>query len=563
MNRRSSIRSKFSRVSLLLICLALLGAAALAAAPALAAPAAQAPTPTPDPALDPTPLPGVPVRLGGRLLYYVYNNLGPLSAAERAALTEKKLATLAGDPFAPPLEIVLAETEQGISLMAGDLVLLTVTSADAAAQGLSRDEFAQSVAETIVDAVHDYRQQITPQARIKAGLVALGILFVVIAILVLLNGLFERLEQNADKAGAVQEQGDLIASTGIYHSGLWRKLVHLLVTIARVVVVLVMLFIVLPFILNLFPFTREIAQHLIAFLRETFSEIWSWLNENRTNFLTILLVILATYGLTRLVRAIFAEIEQGTIHFRNFDRDWAPFTSRIINFLLLVGAAIVIFPYIPGSDSEAFQGIAIFLGALFTLSSTAAVANIVSGVIQTYTGAFRVGDVIRINETVGTVIEKRLLTTRVRTFKQEDVSFPNSLVMNVSVVNYSSLAKDAGVVLYTTVTIGYDVPWRTVHSLLLGAAANVEGFLKAPPPFVLQTSLDDYYISYQLNAYTKSPQIMPLLYSQLHQNIQDAFNQAGVEIMSPAFTALRDGNTVTIPPESRPPDYRAPGFRME
>jgi small-conductance mechanosensitive channel len=562
-NRRSSIRSKFSRVSLLLICLALLGAAALAAAPALAAPAAQAPTPTPDPALDPTPLPGVPVRLGGRLLYYVYNNLGPLSAAERAALTEKKLATLAGDPFAPPLEIVLAETEQGISLMAGDLVLLTVTSADAAAQGLSRDEFAQSVAETIVDAVHDYRQQITPQARIKAGLVALGILFVVIAILVLLNGLFERLEQNADKAGAVQEQGDLIASTGIYHSGLWRKLVHLLVTIARVVVVLVMLFIVLPFILNLFPFTREIAQHLIAFLRETFSEIWSWLNENRTNFLTILLVILATYGLTRLVRAIFAEIEQGTIHFRNFDRDWAPFTSRIINFLLLVGAAIVIFPYIPGSDSEAFQGIAIFLGALFTLSSTAAVANIVSGVIQTYTGAFRVGDVIRINETVGTVIEKRLLTTRVRTFKQEDVSFPNSLVMNVSVVNYSSLAKDAGVVLYTTVTIGYDVPWRTVHSLLLGAAANVEGFLKAPPPFVLQTSLDDYYISYQLNAYTKSPQIMPLLYSQLHQNIQDAFNQAGVEIMSPAFTALRDGNTVTIPPESRPPDYRAPGFRME
>ena len=170
---------------------------------------------------------------------------------------------------------------------------------------------------------------------------------------------------------------------------------------------------------------------------------------------------------------------------------------------------------------------------------------------------------IRIADITGMVIEKRLLTTLVRTYKQEDVSFPNSLIMNASVVNYSALARTSGLVLYTTVTIGYDVPWRTVHGLLLEAAEKTPGLLKDPAPFVLQTSLNDYHVSYQINVYTKEAERMPRIYSLLHENIQDGFNQAGIEIMSPAFSALRDGNTVTLPEENRPSGYKTPGFRVE
>jgi small-conductance mechanosensitive channel len=266
--------------------------------------------------------------------------------------------------------------------------------------------------------------------------------------------------------------------------------------------------------------------------------------------------------LIRLERAFFDEVKNGGIRLRGFEPEWGPFTGRMIAFLLIVLAVIVAFPYLPGSDSDAFKGITIFLGALFTISSASAVTNIVSGVIQTYTGSFRVGDVIKIGEITGIVLEKRLLTTRIRSFKNETVSIPNSGVINSNVINYTALARAKGLILFTTITIGYDAPWQQVHQLLIAAALATPDILPDPEPFVLQTSLNDYHVSYQINCYTRNAERMPRTYSALHANIQDMFNQAGVEIMSPTFTALRDGNTVTIPPEDRPMDYQAPAFRI-
>jgi small-conductance mechanosensitive channel len=221
------------------------------------------------------------------------------------------------------------------------------------------------------------------------------------------------------------------------------------------------------------------------------------------------------------------------------------------------------FPYLPGAGSDAFKGVSLFVGVLFSLGSSGAVGNIVAGVVLTYTNAFRVGDRVQIGETVGDVVERTMLVTRVRTIKNVDITIPNGTVLASQVINFTTQAADRGLILHSTVTIGYDVPWRQVHELLIAAAGATENVLAEPAPFVLQTSLDDFYVSYQINAYTELPAVMAQTYSLLHQNIQDRFNEAGVEIMSPHYGALRDGNQATIPADHLAKGYRAPTFRLE
>jgi small-conductance mechanosensitive channel len=221
---------------------------------------------------------------------------------------------------------------------------------------------------------------------------------------------------------------------------------------------------------------------------------------------------------------------------------------------------VVIFPYLPGSHSPAFKGVSVFLGVLFSLGSTSAVANIVAGIMLTYMRPFKAGDRVKIAETVGDIAERSLLVTRIRTIKNINVTVPNSLVLASHIVNYSSLSEKEGIILSTTVTIGYEAPWARVHELLLAAAAATAELLKEPAPFVLQTALNDYHVSYELNAYTENPAAMARIYSLLHANIQDQFNAAGVEIMSPAYAGLRDANAPAMPGAAK--TQQAPSFKI-
>ena len=223
---------------------------------------------------------------------------------------------------------------------------------------------------------------------------------------------------------------------------------------------------------------------------------------------------------------------------------------------------IVIFPYLPGSKSPAFQGISIFLGVLFSLGSTSAVANVVAGVILTYMRAFKLGDRVKIADTIGDVIEETLLVTRIRTIKNVEITIANAMVLSSHIINFSASAQREGLILHTAVTIGYDAPWRTVHQLLIDAALATEHILKEPKPFVFQTALDDFYVHYEVNAFTDQPNRMAAIYSDLHQNIQDKFNEKGVEIMSPHRSSVRDGNPIAIPDEYLPKDYVPPAFRL-
>ena len=206
----------------------------------------------------------------------------------------------------------------------------------------------------------------------------------------------------------------------------------------------------------------------------------------------------------------------------------------------------------------AFKGISVFIGILFSLGSTSAVANLIAGYIIIYRNLFNEGDRVRIADFSGTVIKTGLQVIYLRTIKNEEITVPSSLIVNSHVTNYSALARQQGLILHTAVTIGYDVPWRQVHALLLMAAEKTSGLLRDPKPFVLQKSLDDFYVAYELNAYTNDPQKMERTYSELHMNIQDAFNEYGVQIMSPSYRGDPEQPKVVSKEQWYAPPAKAP-----
>jgi small-conductance mechanosensitive channel len=341
------------------------------------------------------------------------------------------------------------------------------------------------------------------------------------------------------------------------------RLAQTLIRYSRYVVILLLLLVYLSVVFSIFPQTRGVVTSLLDILLGALGDGWEAFISYLPKLLNLAIVILITYYALKLIHFFFGAIAKGTISFRNFYPEWAEPTYQIVRVLVIALAIVAAFPYIPGSDSPAFQGITIFMGALFSLGSTSVVANIVAGLVLTYTRAFKIGDRVQIADTIGDVTERTLLVTRVRTIKNVDITIPNSMVLSSHIINYSALSLEKRLILPATVTIGYDSPWRDVHTALIRAAQSTPGILPEPKPFVLQTSLDDFYVSYELNAYTDQPNQMAVIYSDLHQNIQDSFNEAGIEIMSPHYSALRDGNRTTVPEDYLPKKYRPPSFRVK
>jgi small-conductance mechanosensitive channel len=330
----------------------------------------------------------------------------------------------------------------------------------------------------------------------------------------------------------------------------------------RMVALVITLYIAVPAILSLFPWTREWVSYLLPYLMTPVYQIFWGFVGFLPNLLSIIVILVVTRYFLRFVRAVSAEIKRESIVFPGFHSEWADPTSKLLSFIVIVFAVVLISPYLPGFGSPAFQGISIFLGVLLSLGSTAAIANVVAGTALTYMRPFKIGDRVQIADAVGDVIEKTLLVTRMRTIKNVEITIPNALVLGSQMINFSAMAADPGLILHTKVTIGYDAPWRRVHELLIGAGTTTRFVVEEPPPFVLQTSLDDFSISYELNVYTKEPSRSLEILSELHERIQDRFNEAGIEIMSPHFSALRDGNLPAMPADYLPPEAMSKGFRI-
>lgn len=309
---------------------------------------------------------------------------------------------------------------------------------------------------------------------------------------------------------------------------------------------LILLVMGLTYALSFFPGTQGIASGIIESLYGIFHGFGTTILSFVPNLITLLFILIATRYTLKLLHFFYEGIQNNRIRIFGLHKDLAEPTYQILRFLTFALATVAAYPYLPGSNSPVFRGITIFAGFLLSLGSTSLVTNIVSGVVLTYTRGLRIGDRVRIGATTGDVVERTMLVTRIRTIKNVVVSIPNSMVINNEIINYSALTARDGLILNTTITIGYDVAWRKVYDLLIRSALATRDIRNSPKPFVLQTSLDDYYVSYELNAYTSNPKRMALIYSELHQNIQDQFNRADVEIMSPAYTAYRRGDQSTI-----------------
>ncbi len=335
-----------------------------------------------------------------------------------------------------------------------------------------------------------------------------------------------------------------------------------LVQKAKIVVYLILLYIFIPIFFSYFSRTRHYVLGYLDYFIAPFRTIFTGILDFIPNLIFIGITIYIMRYVMRLLRLVFSEIESGRISFKGFHKEWAPPTFKLSKFLLIVFTIVLISPYMPGFGSPAFQGISIFFGLLLSLGSTSAIANIVAGAALTYMRPFKVGDRVKIADTIGDVVERTLLITRVQTVKNVEVTIPNSMVLGSHMVNFSVLAQESRLILHTAVTIGYDVPWRQVHELLIAAAQGTQRVILDPPPFVLQTSLNDFSVTYELNVYTADAQHLQAIQSELHQHIQDKFNEAGVEIMSPTYAAVRDGNQMTIPGDYLPKTYEAQGFRI-
>jgi len=335
------------------------------------------------------------------------------------------------------------------------------------------------------------------------------------------------------------------------------------VKFAGAIIEVVLIYFYLVFVLNLYTVTQNFAQNLLKYLEKTLINIgMSILDYIPSLFFIVVVITIAKY-LLKIIKYFFHSVKTGRVRISGFYEEWADPTLKIIQFFIIAFVFAIIFPYLPGANSAAFKGVSIFVGALVTFGSTPAIANIIAGIILTYTRAFRIGDRVKIANAMGDIVEKTLLVTRIRTIKYEIISIPNSVVLSNHIINYSSSSPVTGLILYTSITVGYHVPWRKVHELLISAALSTENILHKPCPFVLQTSLDNSFVTYEINAYTDKPLIMQNTYSELHMNIQDKFNEAGIEIMSPMYYAIRDGNDITIPSEYMKMNYQSPYFKVK
>ena len=340
-------------------------------------------------------------------------------------------------------------------------------------------------------------------------------------------------------------------------------LIKYVLRIIKWIIIVAIVYLSLPLVLSIFPSTKTIAYTLLGYVTDPLLSLGKAVVGFIPNLFFIVVIILASRLIIRGLKFFASEIQQGNLEINGFYPEWSKPTLNIVKIIVYALTFVMIFPYLPGSGSDVFKGVSVFLGVLFSLGSSSAIANIVAGLVITYMRAFKIGDRIKIGDITGDVLEKTLLVTRVKTIKNEEITIPNSTILNSSTTNFSSKSKEEGIILHSTVTIGYDVDWRLVHELLEKAVETVEGADLSKKPYVLQTSLDDFYVSYQINFYSQQPNMMAKMYSQLHANIQDEFNEAGIEILSPHYRAARDGGAMAVPAKYLPKDYKSPSFKIK
>lgn len=492
----------------------------------------------------------------------VYFRTGALTPGERAKLISDKIKDLYHNDFFKEDSLKVVAAENAYDIIYESTILMSVSEMDAIWYKQSSKELALHISDNIKTSVQTAKSENKiGKVALRFGLVILVVLIAWLAIWLIGKG-YARLLRFV-----VNKKDDWLKDLSYRDYTFLTKeheltVVYFLIKVFRWFIYIVLLYITLPIVFSIFPFSRQWADALFQLVWAPFKNVLLAIWDYLPNLISIMVILFVMKYVTQAVKYIFQEIHKEKLRISGFHADWAIPTYSIVRFLLIAFTFVLIFPQLPGSDSPIFKGMSVFVGVLFSLGSSSAIANMIAGLVITYMRPFKIGDRIKIGDVSGDVVEKTLLVTRIKTIKNEMITIPNSSVLTGNTTNYTREAQENGLILHTTVTIGYDVPWPKVHQALVDAALKTDMIMNSPRPFVLQTSLDDFYVSYQINAYTREASKQALIYSVLHQNIQDVFNEEGIEIMSPHYLAARDGNQSTIPAQYLPNQYSPQGFNL-
>ncbi|MCL2878037.1 MAG: mechanosensitive ion channel family protein [Acidobacteria bacterium] len=479
-------------------------------------------------------------------IFSVYAKLGSFTPAERAEKLEQRIRQLAEDRNFSPEQLEIVPDGATMDIVYGDFVIMAVADGDAEYFQKSKIEVAEYYKENIARAIEQYRQDTELVSILtKTGLVAL-ILALFFFIIRYVNGFHRVARRKIVSLRGTFIKGVKIKSYSLFDEDKCIIAALFFVKIIKYVVILTILYFSLPLLFSVFPETRGLANKLLDYVLTPFSDIVLNVIGYLPNAITIVVIVTIFLYLTKGIKYFAGEIEKEKLVIKGFYPDWAIPTYNIIRTLLFAFMFIVIFPHLPNSESKIFQGVSVFIGVLISLGSTALIGNLISGMVLTYMRPFRTGDFIKIGDVLGTVKEKTPLAIRIMTTKNEEITLPNSTIMSAHTTNYSHSARENNLVLYATVTFGYDTPWRQVHELLLSAAARTKHVLADPAPYVLQRALDNFFAEYQINVYTTEEKLMPRIYSELYGNIQDVFNEAGLDMTSPSYQNFRGENQIQV-----------------
>lgn len=508
---------------------------------------------------------GAAVVFKGDTLFVIKSSIGAFSTQQRAEVVQKnieQLSRLAEQEFD---SIFIINNETSADIVYKDKIISTVTTVDAKANNNSIVGLAQARQQIIRQAlIDDFNDSSLSTLGKDIGFFVLALILFFIVFMVV-NRAFDYFRRNLKtlQRNVFFKNNTIIRLFSLITPETERNILLFLLRMTRFTVLGTFFYLYLPFMFSQISYTRGFGEQLLVYMLRPLRFLGESISSYLPKFLFIVVIVVAVQYLINALAHLAKQVRQEKIQIAGFYPDWAIPTLNLMRALIIVFTLVIIFPYLPGAGSDAFQGVSVFVGLLLSLGSAGAISNVISGVILTYMRPFQIGDRVKINDVIGDIISKNLLVAKIKTLKNEEITIPNANLLGGGIINYTALAEKHGLILHTGVTIGYDIPWKQVHQLLIDAALRTTFIEKEPVPFVLQKSLDDWYVAYELNVYTKESHKIPKIYSDLHANIQDVFNEAGVEIMSSHYMTLRDGNTTTIPSDYLSKNYKSPAFRVE
>ena len=482
---------------------------------------------------------GRPIVFEKDTLYYLYTSYGPYDIDTRVKYVEEKLEELYNDLYFVADSIKIKPAGDYLSVMYNDKTITEVSIVDALWENSSQTELAQRYANIIKNTIVKYKEQNSLKSVLIRLAELLLVLFIAFILVWAINRLFDFLKKitlNSEHRFLTSiriRNYDFIKKPGIV-----KALVKLL-AILRIVFLLFLLITIIPLIFDIFSSTQYLSKIIVQWISEPIKNVGIAIIWYLPHLFYIVIIAVITRYVLKILRFFALEIERGILKIKGFHPEWAHTTYVLARMMLWVLALVIMFPHLPGSDSDAFKGISVFLGVLISLGSSSSISNAIAGIVISYMRPFQVGDWIKSGEIIGAVIEKNALVTRLKTINNEDITIPNSAILSGATMNFTSIGKEIGLALNEQVKVRYDYSYNLVEELLIEAALKTNGISPKPHPYIFQISLSELNAVYELNAYTFHPENMYFIKSDLTKNIQSTFRQANIEIFSTQYVEIR------------------------